>query len=57
MEWAASITNPDLRVSATTTAYQTWKQKDAAAADQALSKSGLDAAQIQAIKEGGNPSP
>ena len=52
MSWAATITNPDLRFSATSTAYQTWKKKDAAAADQALGSSGLDDAQIQAVKAG-----
>lgn len=50
MEWAGTITNPDLRVSATSMAYQAWKKKDAAAADQALGRSGLDETQIQALK-------
>jgi len=50
MQWAATITNPDLKVSATAMAYQAWQKKDATAADQALATSGLDEAQIQAVK-------
>jgi hypothetical protein len=56
MEWAATITNPDLRVGATATAYQAWLNRDAEAAEQALGRSGLDAAQIQAVKAG-QPTP
>jgi len=56
MQWAATITNPDLKIGATVTAYQAWQIKDAAAADQALVTSGLDEAQIQAVKAG-QPSP
>jgi hypothetical protein len=56
MEWAATITHPDLRVGATATAYQAWRERDAAAADQALAKSGLDDVQIQAVKAG-QPTP
>ncbi|MCX6879651.1 MAG: hypothetical protein NTW21_38475 [Verrucomicrobia bacterium] len=52
MTWAGTITNPDLRFSATMTAYQEWKKKDLAAADQALASSGLDEAQVQAVKAG-----
>ena len=55
MAWAATITNPDLRVKATKTAYQAWQAKDSAAADQALANSGLDEAQIQAVKAGQSP--
>jgi len=52
MTWAGTITDPDQRVSATSTVYQAWKKKDAAAADQALGNSGLDAAQVQAVRAG-----
>lgn len=55
MAWAATITNPDLRFRATKTAYQAWQQKDPAAADQGLANSGLDDAQIQAVKAGQSP--
>jgi len=52
MEWATTITSPELKLNATITAYQAWQKKDPAAADQALGKSGLDEAQIQAVRAG-----
>ena len=44
MEWAATITHPDLRVGATATAYQAWRERDAAAAvlDRAFAEIGHD---------------
>ena len=52
MVWATTITEPTKRESATTFAYQAWKKKDQASADEALGKSGLTAEQIQRIQAG-----
>ena len=50
MVWATTITEPTKRESATSFAYQAWKKKDQASADEALGKSGLSAEQIQRIQ-------
>ena len=50
MVWATTITEPTKRESATTVAYQAWKKKDQASADEALGKFGLSAEQIQRIQ-------
>ncbi len=50
MNQAKTISNPDLRLSATAAVYQTWRKKDAAAAEQALDQTGLTPEQIQGLR-------
>ena len=50
MVWATTITEPTKREAATSFAYQAWKKKDQASADEALGKSGLTAEQVQRIQ-------
>ncbi|MES2708413.1 MAG: hypothetical protein V4726_17600 [Verrucomicrobiota bacterium] len=50
MAWAATITDEEKRVTATTTAYKAWKKKDAGAAESALANSGLSQEKIDSIK-------
>lgn len=57
MVWATTITEPSKREASTSFAYQAWKKKDQASADEALGKSGLSAEQVQRIQsQAGDPS-
>jgi hypothetical protein len=55
MVWAATITEPDARVSATSVAYRAWQKKDPAAAEQALNSSGLTTEQMETVRKGASP--
>ena len=50
MAWASTITSPESRVSATTVAFKAWQKKDPAAAEQALSRSGLSPEQMGTVR-------
>jgi len=50
MAWASTITTSDSRVSATTVAFKAWQKKDPAAAEQALSRSGLTPEQMETVR-------
>jgi hypothetical protein len=52
MDWAKSVTDPKLRAQSVGQIYQTWKGRDAAAADAALDASGLGEEAIQTVRTG-----
>ncbi|MCB1087220.1 MAG: hypothetical protein KDM63_09260, partial [Verrucomicrobiae bacterium] len=51
MEWAKTITEPNLRQGGMQLVYQQWVKKDAAAANASLEQSGLPPEQIESIKK------
>jgi hypothetical protein len=55
MDWAKSVTKPELRESSISMVYATWKQRDAAAADAAVSNSGLSAEAIERVRSSISP--
>jgi hypothetical protein len=50
MAWASTISSSESRVSATTVAFKAWQKRDAAAAEQALSRSGLTPEQMEMVR-------
>ena len=56
-DWARSITTDQQRTESVTTVYQQWHLKDPAAADAALTASGLPVPQVEQIRNAPAPTP
>ena len=50
MDWAKSVTKPELRESSISAVYAAWKQRDAAAADAAVANIGLSAEALERVR-------
>ena len=57
MDWAKSVTKPEMRDMSVQQVYQMWKARDAKAADAALDSSGLSAELIDTIRKAKNVGP
>ena len=57
MDWAKSVTKPEMRDMSVHQVYQMWKARDAKAADAALDSSGLSAELIDTIRKAKNVGP
>jgi hypothetical protein len=55
MEWARSVTDAEKRVTSISQVYSNWRAKDAKAADAALAGVGLNAEEIQNLKQRAQP--
>ncbi len=55
LDWARSVQNEQQRTESITSIYQTWRMKDAPAAEAALTAAGLPPAQLKQIREAPSP--